>query len=80
MQQLRERRTNAHPAVPPPHHRRHVPSWVRILLSGLVLWMATVVITFATGNPNLVPTIILLGSFVILSRSWCTRSAARMRC
>jgi RsiW-degrading membrane proteinase PrsW (M82 family) len=34
-------------------------------LSGLLLWVATVVITFATGNPNLVPTIILLGSFLI---------------
>jgi protease PrsW len=49
------------------HHRvRHlVPAWARVLLSGLVLWVATVITTFATGSVNLVPTIILLGSFVI---------------
>jgi RsiW-degrading membrane proteinase PrsW (M82 family) len=45
--------------------RRHVPLWARFLISGLALWVATVLITFATGNPNLVPTIIFLGSFVI---------------
>jgi RsiW-degrading membrane proteinase PrsW (M82 family) len=45
--------------------RRKVPSWVRILLGGLALWVATVVVTFATQNANLVPTIILLGSFLI---------------
>jgi RsiW-degrading membrane proteinase PrsW (M82 family) len=54
-----------YPAAPQRHVRRHVPSWVRILLSGLLLWVATVVVTFATGNPNLVPTIILLGSFLV---------------
>jgi protease PrsW len=51
--------------APRPHVRRHLPTWARILLSGLVLWLATVVTTFATGNANLVPTIILLGSFLI---------------
>jgi len=30
-----------------------------------VLWLATVVATFATGNVNLVPTVILLGSFLV---------------
>jgi protease PrsW len=40
------------------------PSWVRIFVVGLVLWVATVVVTFVTGNANLVPTIILLGSFL----------------
>ena len=32
---------------------------------GLGLWLATVVVTFVTGNLNLVPTIILLGSFLV---------------
>ena len=41
------------------------PSWVRILIVGLVLWSATVLVTFATENSNLIPTIILLGSFLI---------------
>jgi RsiW-degrading membrane proteinase PrsW (M82 family) len=41
------------------------PSWVRIFLVGLVMWLATVVVTFATENSNLIPTIILLGSFLV---------------
>ena len=45
--------------------RRRLPSWARIFLSGLALWVATVLVTFATQNVNLVPTIILLGSFLI---------------
>ena len=52
-------------AEPPADRQRSGPSWVRIFISGLVLWSATVLITFATGNANLVPTIILLGSFLV---------------
>jgi protease PrsW len=40
------------------------PSWVRIFVVGLVMWLATVLVTFATANSNLIPTIILLGSFL----------------
>lgn len=40
------------------------PSWVRIFVVGLVMWLATVVVAFATANSNLIPTIILLGSFL----------------
>jgi protease PrsW len=43
-------------------HRR---AWVRIFLGGLALWIATVVVTFITLNPNLVPTLILIGSFLL---------------
>jgi RsiW-degrading membrane proteinase PrsW (M82 family) len=39
--------------------------WLRMFLGGLGLWVATVAVTFATGNVNLVPTIILLGSFLV---------------
>jgi hypothetical protein len=39
--------------------------WLHIFLGGLGLWVATVAVTFATGNANLVPTIILLGSFLV---------------
>jgi protease PrsW len=53
------------PAAMQPHVRHRVPAWARVLLSGLGLWVATVVITFVTGNVNLVPTIILLGSFLV---------------
>jgi RsiW-degrading membrane proteinase PrsW (M82 family) len=44
---------------------RHRRAWVRIFLGGLGLWVATVVVTFVTRNPNLVPTLILVGSFLV---------------
>jgi RsiW-degrading membrane proteinase PrsW (M82 family) len=56
-----DRATAATPARPPRLRR----TWARILLGGLALWVATVVVTFATQNPNLIPTIILLGSFLV---------------
>ena len=39
--------------------------WLHMFLGGLGLWVATVVVTFATSNVNLVPTVILLGSFLV---------------
>ncbi|MEV6978017.1 PrsW family intramembrane metalloprotease [Kitasatospora sp. NPDC093806] len=39
--------------------------WLRIFLIGLLLWIATVAVTFLTGNSNLVPTVVLLGSFLV---------------
>jgi protease PrsW len=39
--------------------------WLRVFVVGLLLWVATVVVTFATANTNLVPTVILLGSFLV---------------
>ena len=53
--------TEAH-TTPAPARRR---SWLRIFLTGLVLWTLTVVVTFVTGNPNLIPTLVLLGSFLV---------------
>lgn len=44
------------------HHRR---AWVRIFFGGLVLWLASVLVTFVTENSNLVPTVILVGSFLV---------------
>jgi RsiW-degrading membrane proteinase PrsW (M82 family) len=44
---------------------RHRRAWARIFVGGLALWIATVVVTFLTLNPNLVPTLILIGSFLI---------------
>jgi RsiW-degrading membrane proteinase PrsW (M82 family) len=38
--------------------------WLRMFLGGLGLWVAAVAVTFVTGNVNLIPTIILLGSFL----------------
>src|ERR671933_1740160 len=47
-----------------PAVRPHRP-WLRIFLTGLALWLLTVVVTFITRNPNLVPTVVLLGSFLV---------------
>ncbi|WP_250030220.1 PrsW family intramembrane metalloprotease [Paractinoplanes maris] len=41
------------------------PAWAVILVTGLLLWLATVAITFLTANANLVPTLVLLGSFLV---------------
>ncbi|MFF0745949.1 PrsW family intramembrane metalloprotease [Streptomyces sp. NPDC004111] len=39
--------------------------WLRCLLGGLALWLLTAVITYTTKNTNLLPTLILLGSFLV---------------
>jgi len=39
--------------------------WVRVFAVGLVLWLVTVAVTFWTGNTNLIPTLVLLGSFLV---------------
>ena|SRR5437660_4125239 len=44
---------------------RHRRAWLRIFFGGLLLWVASVVVTFLTQNANLVPTVILLGSFLV---------------
>jgi protease PrsW len=49
-------------AAPPRPRRR---SWLRMFLTGLLLWVLTVIVTFLTRNPNLVPTLVLLGSFLV---------------
>jgi RsiW-degrading membrane proteinase PrsW (M82 family) len=42
-----------------------MPSWLRLFLAGLGLWVVSVVVTLMTANPNLVPTLVLLGSFLV---------------
>jgi RsiW-degrading membrane proteinase PrsW (M82 family) len=37
----------------------------RVFLGGLALWAATVIVTSWTGNANLVPTVVLFGSFLV---------------
>lgn len=39
--------------------------WLRCLGGGLALWVLTVLVTYATENTNLLPTLILLGSFLV---------------
>jgi RsiW-degrading membrane proteinase PrsW (M82 family) len=45
------------------HH--HHGWWWKSFLVGLALWIVTIVITFVTLNANLVPTLILVGSFLV---------------
>ncbi|GAA0233138.1 PrsW family intramembrane metalloprotease [Cryptosporangium japonicum] len=41
------------------------PTWRRVGLTGLALWVATVAVTVGTANTNLIPTVVLLGSFLV---------------
>src|SRR5260221_9224466 len=40
-------------------------AWLRVFATGLLLWVASVVVTALTGNTNLIPTIVLLGNFLV---------------
>src|ERR1700693_6114571 len=41
------------------------PRWWAVLLIGLVLWAASVGVAFFTSNLLVLPTIVLLGSFLV---------------
>lgn len=43
---------------------KSVPTWLKIFLAGFVLWVAAAATCYLTNDPNLVPTVILLGSFL----------------
>ena len=45
--------------------RSWAPRWWLVLLIGLGLWIATIAVTFLTANLILLPTVVLLGSFVV---------------
>jgi protease PrsW len=59
------RHASVMPALGPTHGIRRLPQWLRLFGGGLALWALAVVVTFYTGNVNLLPTIILLGSFLV---------------
>ena len=40
-------------------------SWQQVFVVGLVLWLASVLVTGFTANLNMIPTVILLGSFLV---------------
>lgn len=40
-------------------------SWFQVLLSGLFLYFIAVLVLVLTGNPNLFPTVVMLGSFLV---------------
>lgn len=45
--------------------RRWAPPWWAVFLIGLVLWVASVVAAYVTSDLILLPTIVLLGSFLV---------------
>lgn len=59
------KRGSAAPPAAAPVRAHHHGWWWRTLLGGLALWAATVVVTVVTRNVNLVPSVILLGSFLV---------------
>jgi protease PrsW len=42
-----------------------VPSWWSVLVTGFGLWIASVLVTALTSNLNMIPTVVLLGSFLV---------------
>src|SRR5436190_18317362 len=54
--------------VPPPQNQ-NVPrggrGWLHVLFTGIGLFIITTVVMFLTGNPNLYPTVILVGNFLV---------------
>ncbi|MFK0168246.1 PrsW family intramembrane metalloprotease [Streptomyces sp. NPDC090306] len=54
-----------HPQQPPPPYPRiRAGLWRHCLWGGTALWALTAVVTYATQNTTLLPTLILLGSFL----------------
>ena len=39
--------------------------WLRVLMTGLLLFFAAFVILILTGNPNLFPTVVMIGNFLV---------------
>ena len=54
-----------YPRIGPPSRPAGVPSWKQVFLTGLLLWFASVLVTGLTGNLMMIPTVILLGSFLV---------------
>jgi RsiW-degrading membrane proteinase PrsW (M82 family) len=44
---------------------RRANSWLRVLLIGLLLYIVGLVVLGLSGNPNLFPTVVLLGNFMV---------------
>ncbi len=51
--------------LPPQSVPRGGRGWLHVLWIGIVLFIAATIILFLTGNPNLYPTVILIGNFLV---------------
>jgi RsiW-degrading membrane proteinase PrsW (M82 family) len=47
------------------HRRAHHRSWLRVLLIGLLLYVLGIAVLILTHNPNLFPTVVMLGNFLV---------------
>src|SRR3989440_7692905 len=47
------------------HVQRGGRSWLHVFWIGVVLFVAATIVMFLTGNPNLYPTVILIGNFLV---------------
>src|SRR5438874_7740222 len=54
-----------YPRIGPSSRPAGVPSWKQVFFTGLVLWLASVLVTGLTANLAMIPTVILLGSFLV---------------
>src|SRR5437660_5813398 len=54
-----------YPRIGPSRRPPGVVSWQQVLGIGFVLWLASVLVTGLTENLNMIPTVILLGSFLV---------------
>src|SRR5947199_9358393 len=50
---------------PTKNEQRRGLSWLHVLFTGIVLFVASTVVMFLTSNPNLYPTVILIGNFLV---------------
>src|SRR3989449_2655299 len=48
-----------------PPQRSWAPPWWSVLIIGLLLWVAAIAVTLVTGNVITLPTIVLIGSFLV---------------
>lgn len=53
------------PRVPAPKPAEQTGTWWRVLLSAMVLYVVGFVILAVTSNPNLFPTVVMIGSFMV---------------
>jgi RsiW-degrading membrane proteinase PrsW (M82 family) len=56
---------NIFPPQPQPVAPRRKRGWLRALLIGVVLFIITTIVFFWTQDPNLYPTVILIGNFLV---------------
>ncbi len=53
------------PSCPPPDHSERADGWWKVLLIGGILYFVGLGVLALTGNSNLFPTVIILGSFLV---------------